>query len=188
MPNDVLMFRKGGLSIAMGNASPEVQAQADLVTDSYDDEGFAKAIERFILHRAAPSAAEGAMKPIVVAPSILVRRFAAARRGGSRGRCRLAPIGSTSISWTAGSCRTSRSALRSSDAVRRSTAKPLNVHLMIVEPERYLRAFAEAGADHLLVQSRAIVDDPPPPRAVAHPGVGQEGRRGARSRQPHRLR
>jgi len=51
MPNDVLMFRKGGLSIAMGNASPEVQAQADLVTDSYDDEGFAKAMERFILHR-----------------------------------------------------------------------------------------------------------------------------------------
>ena len=33
----------------MGNASAEVQAQADLVTDSYDDEGFAKAIERFIL-------------------------------------------------------------------------------------------------------------------------------------------
>jgi Cof subfamily protein (haloacid dehalogenase superfamily) len=51
MPNDVLMFRIGGLSIAMGNASPEVQAQADLVTDSYDDEGFAKAMERFILHR-----------------------------------------------------------------------------------------------------------------------------------------
>jgi Cof subfamily protein (haloacid dehalogenase superfamily) len=49
MPNDVLMFRKSGLSIAMGNASPEVQAQAHRVTDSYDDEGFAKAIERFIL-------------------------------------------------------------------------------------------------------------------------------------------
>ena len=38
-------------------------------------------------------------------------------------------------------------------AIRRSTAKPLNVHLMIVEPERYLRTFAEAGADHLLVQA-----------------------------------
>jgi ribulose-phosphate 3-epimerase len=38
-------------------------------------------------------------------------------------------------------------------AIRRSTAKPLNVHLMIVEPERYLMAFAEAGADHLLVQA-----------------------------------
>jgi Cof subfamily protein (haloacid dehalogenase superfamily) len=52
MPNDVLMFSKSGLSIAMGNARPDVQAQADLVTDSYDDEGFAKAIERFVLPRA----------------------------------------------------------------------------------------------------------------------------------------
>jgi Cof subfamily protein (haloacid dehalogenase superfamily) len=49
MPNDVLMFHKSGLSIAMGNASQEVQAQANRVTDSYEDEGFAKAIERFIL-------------------------------------------------------------------------------------------------------------------------------------------
>ena len=49
MPNDVLMFHKSGLSIAMGNASREVQAQANRVTDSYDDEGFAKAIERFVL-------------------------------------------------------------------------------------------------------------------------------------------
>jgi ribulose-phosphate 3-epimerase len=39
------------------------------------------------------------------------------------------------------------------EAIRRSTAKPLNVHLMVVEPERYLGAFAEAGADHLLVQA-----------------------------------
>jgi ribulose-phosphate 3-epimerase len=38
-------------------------------------------------------------------------------------------------------------------AIRRSTPKPLNVHLMVVEPERYLRTFAEAGADHLLVQA-----------------------------------
>ena len=53
MPNDVLMFRNSGLSIAMGNASPDVQAQADMVTDSYDDEGFAKAIEQFVLPRAS---------------------------------------------------------------------------------------------------------------------------------------
>jgi ribulose-phosphate 3-epimerase len=38
-------------------------------------------------------------------------------------------------------------------AIRRSTAKPLNVHLMIVESERYLADFAGAGADHLLVQA-----------------------------------
>ena len=55
MPNDVLMFSRSGLSIAMGNASAEVQAQADLVTDSYHDEGFAKAMERFVL---APAKAQ----------------------------------------------------------------------------------------------------------------------------------
>ncbi len=38
-------------------------------------------------------------------------------------------------------------------AVRKATAKPLNVHLMIVEPERYLEEFATAGADHILVQA-----------------------------------
>src|ERR1700680_4178489 len=37
------------------------------------------------------------------------------------------------------------------EAVGRSTTKPVDVHLMIVEPERYLEAFAKAGADHLLV-------------------------------------
>ena len=48
-PNDVLMFRRSGFSIAMGNASDEVKRQASAVADSYDDEGFAKAVERFIL-------------------------------------------------------------------------------------------------------------------------------------------
>ncbi len=38
------------------------------------------------------------------------------------------------------------------EAIRRATRKPLNVHLMIVEPERYLEDFVKAGADHLLVQ------------------------------------
>jgi hydroxymethylpyrimidine pyrophosphatase-like HAD family hydrolase len=47
--NDVLMFKRSGFSIAMGNASDDVKAQATEVTDSYNDEGFAKAIERFIL-------------------------------------------------------------------------------------------------------------------------------------------
>jgi len=49
MPNDVLMFRKSGVSIAMGNASAEVQKQAQFVTASYKDEGFAKAVERYVL-------------------------------------------------------------------------------------------------------------------------------------------
>lgn len=37
------------------------------------------------------------------------------------------------------------------EAVRKSTTLPLDVHLMIVEPERYLADFAHAGADTLLV-------------------------------------
>jgi ribulose-phosphate 3-epimerase len=37
------------------------------------------------------------------------------------------------------------------EAVRRATSKPVDVHLMIVEPERYLEDFARAGADHLIV-------------------------------------
>ena len=49
MPNDVLMFAHSGLSIAMGNASSEVQRAARRVTASNDDEGFALAIERFVL-------------------------------------------------------------------------------------------------------------------------------------------
>jgi hydroxymethylpyrimidine pyrophosphatase-like HAD family hydrolase len=49
MPNDVLMFEKSGLSIAMGNASPNVQRQAQFVTTSNEDEGFANAMEAFVL-------------------------------------------------------------------------------------------------------------------------------------------
>jgi len=53
MPNDVLMFRKSGFSIAMGNASDEVKAQASVVTDSNENEGFANAVRRFILQKDA---------------------------------------------------------------------------------------------------------------------------------------
>ena len=49
MPNDVLMFAHSGLSIAMGNADREVQRAARRVTSSNDDDGFANAVERFIL-------------------------------------------------------------------------------------------------------------------------------------------
>ena len=38
-------------------------------------------------------------------------------------------------------------------AIRRSTRKPLNVHLMVVEPERVIESYRDAGADHLLVQA-----------------------------------
>jgi Cof subfamily protein (haloacid dehalogenase superfamily) len=49
MPNDVLMFALGGVSIAMGNASPEVQRAARYVTTSNEEEGFANAVDRFVL-------------------------------------------------------------------------------------------------------------------------------------------
>jgi hydroxymethylpyrimidine pyrophosphatase-like HAD family hydrolase len=49
MPNDVLMFRKSGFSIAMGNASDEVKAQASTATDSNENEGFANAVRKFVL-------------------------------------------------------------------------------------------------------------------------------------------
>jgi hydroxymethylpyrimidine pyrophosphatase-like HAD family hydrolase len=52
MPNDVLMFRKSGFSIAMGNSSDEVKSQATAVTDSNQNEGFAKAVRKFILNTA----------------------------------------------------------------------------------------------------------------------------------------
>ena len=47
--NDVAMFEQAGLSIAMGNAQPAVKDKAHFVTDSNEAEGFAKAMERFIL-------------------------------------------------------------------------------------------------------------------------------------------
>ena len=62
-PNDVLMFERSGVSIAMGNASDEVQQQATFVTASNEDEGFAKAIEEFILPRAVAA-------PVVPPPAI----------------------------------------------------------------------------------------------------------------------
>jgi hydroxymethylpyrimidine pyrophosphatase-like HAD family hydrolase len=56
MPNDVLMFEKSGVSIAMGNASPEVQASATYVTSTNEEEGFARAIEEVVLNGRAASA------------------------------------------------------------------------------------------------------------------------------------
>jgi len=49
MPNDVLMFAHSGLSIAMGNASSEVKRASRRVTTTNQDEGFANAVDRFIL-------------------------------------------------------------------------------------------------------------------------------------------
>jgi Cof subfamily protein (haloacid dehalogenase superfamily) len=51
MPNDILMFERSGLSIAMGNAEPDVQSAAGVVTASNTEEGFAKATQEFVLPR-----------------------------------------------------------------------------------------------------------------------------------------
>lgn len=42
-------------------------------------------------------------------------------------------------------------------AIKKYSRKPLNLHLMIVEPERYLRRFKDAGADHLIVHYEACM-------------------------------
>ena len=50
--NDLAMFEQAGLSIAMGNAFAEVREAADLVTRSNAEDGFAHAVEQFILRQA----------------------------------------------------------------------------------------------------------------------------------------
>jgi hypothetical protein len=54
-PTDVLMFKRSGLSIAMGHANEDVRRQATHVTTSHEDEGFANAVDQFILPRAEPA-------------------------------------------------------------------------------------------------------------------------------------
>ena len=49
MPNDVRMFARSGFSIAMGNARDDVKAQASVVTDSNENDGFAQAMQKFVL-------------------------------------------------------------------------------------------------------------------------------------------
>lgn len=54
--NDIPMFAESGVSIAMGNASAEVQAQAQFVTGSNEEDGFAEAIEQLLRMRAPAGA------------------------------------------------------------------------------------------------------------------------------------
>ena len=49
MPNDMTMFEKSAVSIAMGQATEEVKSAATYITGSSEEEGFAKAVEDFVL-------------------------------------------------------------------------------------------------------------------------------------------
>jgi glucose-6-phosphate 1-dehydrogenase len=60
MPNDVLMFDRSGYPIAMGNAAQDVQQSARYVTESNEDEGFANAVERYVLPSGRAAATDGA--------------------------------------------------------------------------------------------------------------------------------
>ena len=51
MPSDVLKFRESGVSIAMGNANADVQHEATFVTTLNEEEGFANAMEQFVLRQ-----------------------------------------------------------------------------------------------------------------------------------------
>jgi Cof subfamily protein (haloacid dehalogenase superfamily) len=55
MPNDISMFRKSGVSIAMGQSGDEVKSAATYVTTSSEEEGFANAVERYVLGKSVES-------------------------------------------------------------------------------------------------------------------------------------
>ena len=65
-------------------------------------------------------------------------------------------------------------------ALKKATKLPLDVHLMIVEPERYLDAFAKAGADNLTVHLEAC---PHLHRTVEH--IRELGKKACVALNPH---
>jgi len=58
------------------------------------------------------------------------------------------------------------------EAMRRLTDLPLDVHLMISDPGKYVRQFAEAGADVLTIHAEAVEDPRPVLEEIRELGVG----------------
>lgn len=52
MPNDIAMFKNSGISVAMGQASEDVKSAATYTTSSSEEEGFAQAVEHYVLNHA----------------------------------------------------------------------------------------------------------------------------------------
>ena len=46
--NDIELLKAGGVAVAMGNATEELKKYADFITDTVENDGFVKAIEKYI--------------------------------------------------------------------------------------------------------------------------------------------
>ena len=47
--NDIALLKAGGIKVAMGNATEELKSIADYVTDTVFNDGFVKAMDKFVL-------------------------------------------------------------------------------------------------------------------------------------------
>jgi len=48
--NDIELLKSGGIKVAMGNGTQNLKEVADFITDTIDNDGFVKAVEKFIIN------------------------------------------------------------------------------------------------------------------------------------------